>query len=234
MAKDTDRKKLKKNPRNWAKIFGILAIVFIAIVMVVSTLGSSWMSSLVVAKPGDSATIDVTFYDSNGVPLITSNQKIFDDTTAKKATVFLTDPLSIIVNSVSSKTLYPIAVQSSEAGSGQYAITKNEMGLLSNETAGLSEGKSKRIDLQADNFLPEAQMTADAFNKIGGNFTTSRIGDNLFIYIPENAVELANNNTTPAVYYFRMLTVENKTAYQIALRSGLSTADITLKTLNRR
>ena len=69
------KKQAVKSKKVWIKALAIVAGVFFVIVMIVSSMGSVLISSLAVVKPGDVAVVDYTIRDSQGQPLLTSNQQ---------------------------------------------------------------------------------------------------------------------------------------------------------------
>ena len=72
------KKQAAKSKRAWVKVFAIVAeSAFIVLVMVVSAMGSSWISSLATVKPGDVVVLDYTLRDAQGNPLLTSNQQLY-------------------------------------------------------------------------------------------------------------------------------------------------------------
>ena len=71
------KKQAVKSKNMWIKVLAIVAGVLFVVLMVVSAMGSSWISSLATIKPGDVAVVDYTLRDAQGNPILTSNQQLY-------------------------------------------------------------------------------------------------------------------------------------------------------------
>ena len=71
------KKKAEKSKKLWIKVLAVVAGIFFAAVMVLSAMGSSWITSFAVIKPGDVAVVDYTLRDAQGTPIMTSNQQLY-------------------------------------------------------------------------------------------------------------------------------------------------------------
>ena len=58
------KKQAVKSKKAWIKVLAIIAGVFFVVLMVVSAMGSSWISSLATVKPGDVVVLDYTLRDA--------------------------------------------------------------------------------------------------------------------------------------------------------------------------
>src|SRR5208337_5433466 len=68
-----EKKKKEASAKMWTKVIAVIAGVLFVVLMVVSAMGTSWISSFATVKPGDSVVVDYTIYDANGNPLITTD-----------------------------------------------------------------------------------------------------------------------------------------------------------------
>jgi hypothetical protein len=59
-----EKKQKEKTTAQWKQIVVVGACVLFVVLMIVSGMGSGWISAFSVAKPGDVAVIDYTFYDT--------------------------------------------------------------------------------------------------------------------------------------------------------------------------
>ena len=75
------KKQAVKSKKVWIKALAIIAGVLFVVLMVVSAMGSSWISSLATIKPGDVVVLDYTLRDAQGTPILTSNQQCYTQLT---------------------------------------------------------------------------------------------------------------------------------------------------------
>ena len=75
------KKQAVKSKKVWIKALAIIAGVLFVVLMVVSAMGSSWISSLATIKPGDVVVLDYTLRDAQGTPILTSNQQLYTQLT---------------------------------------------------------------------------------------------------------------------------------------------------------
>ena len=61
-----------KKETNWTKIGIVVVCVLMAVFMIVSMFGMSWLNIFTQAKPGNNALVDFTFRDAQDRPIVTS------------------------------------------------------------------------------------------------------------------------------------------------------------------
>ena len=68
-----EKKKKEASTKKLTKIIAVIAGILFVVLMVVSAMGTSWITSFATVKPGDSVVVDYTIYNTNGYPLITTD-----------------------------------------------------------------------------------------------------------------------------------------------------------------
>ncbi|MCJ7795004.1 MAG: hypothetical protein MUP10_04120 [Methanoregulaceae archaeon] len=91
-------KKQKQQTKNWVKALVIIACVLFAGLMVVSAMGTGWLSFFTVIRPGDTVTIDYTIRDGNGNPLVTTDQQVYRSVAGSGSGIFLSKQLVVQAN----------------------------------------------------------------------------------------------------------------------------------------
>ena len=103
-----EKKQKEKSVAQWKKIVVIGACVLFVVLMIVSGMGSSWISALAVVKPGDVAVVDYTLYDAGGNAVITTNSQV--------KSMLLTKQITLTANQSLAHSLYPVQVGSTSSG----------------------------------------------------------------------------------------------------------------------
>ncbi len=91
-------KKQKETTKIWVKAVIAMACVFFALVMVLSAMGTGWLSFFTVIRSGDTVTIDYTIRDGNGNPLVTTDQQVYKSVAGSGSGIFFSKQLVIQAN----------------------------------------------------------------------------------------------------------------------------------------
>ncbi len=218
---------------NWKKALAIVAGVLFVVLMVVSSMGSHWITGMATAKPGDSATILYTVYDDQGRAVLTTDQRIFNETWGKQNIVFLASPVQMAVNTTTSELFAPMPAQFPRAGEVQFALLGEEANRISQGLVGMRDGETKRISLDVGDPM-ETDITKDQFTQMFGNSTVNVVEGKQFIRVltDQPAINLDPNVTLPEyyrVFYFKSINPDGYT-----LKYGYANADVTVYRLNGR
>src|SRR5208337_45578 len=92
------KKKAEKSKKLWIKVLAVIAGGVFVVMMVVSAMGSSWISSLAVGKPGDVAVVGYTLRYAQGTPIMTSNQQLYTQLASQGSGVLYSKQLTITAN----------------------------------------------------------------------------------------------------------------------------------------
>ncbi len=209
----------------WKKVLFVSVGVLFVVLMVVSSMGTSWLNMFQTVKAGSVVTTDVTIRDDQNRPILTSSQTLYSNAIKENRSVFLVSPLVIdagLPYNDSVKTL-PILAPSSGAN---YTLFGKEYDAISMAVVGMHPGGTKSIRLDA-NVTEEQNYTVEQFNQLGGDFNNTTIGDEMVLAFAENPASLYDNNTTPS-YALRTTHVVNKSDDSLFLSFSHAVADLAL------
>ncbi|MGA2161389.1 MAG: hypothetical protein ABSG28_04200 [Methanoregula sp.] len=223
------KKQAEKSKKMWTKVLAIVAGVFFVIVMVLSAMGSSWISSLATIKPGDSVTIDYTIYNVAGRPVVTTNQQIYTGSVNNNTGILATKQLTLVANQSLSQ-VYPITVYpSTGGGTQQFVLFASEFDAISSGLVGMRVNDKKVITLPSDN-LKIQQMTVHDIEASGMNISRINVGDGLYLGVSSVPV---SNLTNSSVYYIRDADVTSKTDSGIVVDLNYPRIDVTVDSINK-
>lgn len=227
------RGKEKKAGSGWnLQKIGIIVIgVCFAVIMVVSSLGMSWLITLNPAAAGDHATVALTLYDDQGRPVLTSDLKKFNQTYEAGNTVWLCGPFSMYVGQTSSKEIVPVPVFNYMYGESRYALFSAEYNAIVQGIAGMKQGETKKIAIPSLGGL-EREMSVEQFEGIGGNFTAVVPGDQVILGFAEEPGVTAGTNETPSIV-IRTGYVTSKTADGVRVNFAYPTAEVSIRELTK-
>jgi hypothetical protein len=233
MKPDKKGKPAKKNgdwTTSWAKIFLVMVCILFVGVMIITSLGTNWLVTMKPAKTGDTAVIDLTIRDTEGRPVLTTNQKIFNTSYEKGEMVWYTNPLTVTVNATTNETINPVTVFRYDYGGASFGLLGDEFNQITASLVGMKQGKSQKIVFpNSDQF--QREMTPEQFAEMGGNFSTAVPGDQLLLAFTTTPTINLDKNSTPE-YAFRTSLITGKTSDTITVNYGYPSADITLVRLN--
>ncbi|MDH7509415.1 MAG: hypothetical protein QHH04_00025 [Methanolinea sp.] len=225
--------KEKKTGSGWnLQKIGIIVIgVSFAIIMVVSSLGMSWLITLNPAAAGDHATVALTLYDETGRPVLTSDLKKFNQTYEAGNTVWLCGPLSMYVGETNTKEIVSVPVFNYMYGESKYALFSPEYNAITQGIAGMKQGETKKIAISPIGGL-EREMTPEQFEAIGGNFTMVVPGEQIILGFAEQPTVSVETNETPSVV-IRTGYVTSKTADGVRVNFACPTAEVSIRELTK-
>ena len=93
-----EKKKKDASTKLWKKILIVGACVLFVVLMIVSGMGSGWLSIFTVVKPGDTVVIDYTFFNAEGNPILTTDQQLYVKTASTGSRLVLSRQISIAAN----------------------------------------------------------------------------------------------------------------------------------------
>ncbi len=222
----------KKEPVNWTKYGVIAACVLLAVFMVVSMLGMSWLNIFSQAKPGNIALVDYTVRDAQDRPVVTTNSGILQKAQEAGNIVMMSDKLTVRVNISENRDLIPIQVLSpSNQGLIEFGIFGPEMDAISFGALGMKVGESRTLDIPMAGQLTRV-MSRDQFTNITGeSFADAKIGDQVPIAFSETP-QIALENTTPTTYLRTSMITAISEDGNVTISYGYPTIDITLSEIS--
>jgi hypothetical protein len=215
----------RKPPTNWKKIGVVVIGVLFIVLMVVSTLGTGWLSSFASVKAGNTVALDFTVRDIMGRPVVTTSQQVFNDATANGWFMYFTKPIQITANSTANDVF--IRMPCFEPGKGwvtEFALFAPEYNLISGAVIGMKKGQTTALTLPMYSQLRMVQNISDV-GKMGVNASLINVGDQVRMAVASTPVG-TQNVTAPETYAVRTATVVQKSNETIELYSGYSTIEI--------
>lgn len=221
----------KKEEINWTK-YGIVTVcVLMAVFMVFSMLGMSWLNIFSQAKPGNSAIIDYTIRDAQNRPIVTTSSSILLQAQEADDLVLMSDKLLVRVNISETRDLVPIQVlsPSSQGGLIDFGLFGPELDAISFGAVGMKVGESKTVTVPIGTQLVRTMTRAQFANITGDSFGDVKVGDQVPIAFSETP-QISVDNTTPTSY-LRTSTITSMNEEEVTINYGYPTIDITLSEL---
>ena len=219
-----EKKRKEEKVKTWYKVLAILACIFVAALMVISSLGSSWISALRVIQPGDSVTVQVTVHDANGDPLLTSDQNLYENLITANRGVFFAQNMVFVANQNTSSALVAVPVYSPNNGwSDTFALFSTEYDTIGQSLVGMKTNEEKTLTLPVTEEMTQT-WTAANLKSQGMNITDIHVGDQLSIAVSNSAA--LEKNATSSSYSVRVGEVTAKSTEGITVSFGYPTIDI--------
>lgn len=221
----------KKEETNWTKIGIVTVCVLMALFMVVSMFGMSWLNIFTQAKPGNTALVDFTFRDAQDRPVISSVLSTITKVTDPKMITFKANSMPIRVNVSTDEDLVPIqAVNPNNAvGVIEFGLFGPEIDMISSTIGGMRVGESKTITNPYAARMSREMSLAQFVNISGEMFADVQVGDQVpLAFIDQPTIPL--DNATPNSY-IRTATVVSRDESNITLNYGYPTIEVTVSQL---
>jgi hypothetical protein len=226
----------KKKNEEWVKLVSKLFIVgacllFVGL-MILSGMGTSWLTMFTSVKSGDSVVIDFTIYDAAGNPVLTSDQTTYNQAVAQGQDIFAAKQFSITANQTMAKSIYGIpGYDSTGSGVKQLAIFSSEYNAISSGIIGMKVNEQKRIAIPSDNSLTnDLSVEQLALSKI--NLTDIRVGDKFFMGVSDNSQNVAN--TTTASTFLRMGMITSKSPEGVVVDLNYPVINVRVVSINKQ
>jgi hypothetical protein len=225
------KKQAEKSGKMWTKVLAVVAGVLFVVLMVVSSMGSSWISSLATAKPGDVVVVDYTLKDAQGNPLVTSSSTLYKQLTSGGSSVIYSKQLTLTANQSLTNPVFPVQVYSEKTGwTNQFALFASEYDAMSTGIVGLNTKGQKTISLASKQ--PMTQFwSADQLAKNNMSLSSMEVGQLIALGVSDNPEAGLGNST--AQYYVRIGEVTNKTSDGIILDFSYPSVDVTVVSINK-
>jgi len=227
-----EKKKKEDSMKTVKQVLIVGACVLFVVLMVISGMGTGWLTIFTSVKQGDSVVLDYTLFDAAGNPIVTSEKATYDQALAQGREIFGSKQLTIISNQTMEKPIYPVPVYASSGSSvKQLAIFPWEFNAISTGIVGMKVNEQKRITISSNMSMTQSMSSADLAT-IKLDLNNVSIGDNFYGLVPENAEEYANNTTSNN--YLRIGEVSDKTPEGIEVDFSYSAVNVRVISLNNR
>ena len=192
-----EKKKKEAAMKTVNKVLIVGACVLFVVLMIISGMGSGWLTMFSVVKPGDTVVIDYTVFDAAGKPVITSEQTTYNQAVAQGQDIFGSKQLTIISNQTMEKPIYAVQGYASTGSSvQQLAIFSSEYNAISSGIIGMKVNEQKRIPIfsavSMTNELSVEQLALSKINLTGRNgqaIPAPTVSQGIAIY-PDEADEI--------------------------------------------
>ena len=226
------KKKKEESTKLVSKILIVCVCVLFVGLMILSGMGTGWLTIFTSVKSGDTVVIDYTLFDAAGKPIVTTEKSIYDQAVAQGSGIFGSKQITITANQTMEKPIYSVPVYPSNGGKvQQLALFPSEYDVVSSGIIGMKVNEQKRIAISSD--MP---MTYDwsaerlALNKI--NLSDINVGDSFFMGVSDNPENAANN--TSANTFLRVGEVANKSTEGVVVDFSFPVIDVRVVSLNKR
>jgi hypothetical protein len=223
-----DKKQKEAMMKKVKQVLVIGACVLFVVLMIISGMGSGWLTMFTVVKPGDKVIVDYTFYDISGNPLLTTNQQTYTQLAGQGKSILFGRQLSVTPGVNLTKSLYPVQIYSSDSGWSQsFAIFGMEYDAIGQNVIGMKTGDRKRV------VLPNTSLTQswsrETLIRNNVSMDLMNVGDSLAMGVSDKPQEMASNSS---VTYTRIGEITSKSADGIVIDFGYPYMDITVTAIN--
>jgi hypothetical protein len=227
-----EKKQSEKFKKNAYKVIAVIAGILFVVLMVVSSMGSSWISGLVGVKPGDVVVLDYTLKDAQGNPLVTSDQTLYNRIKAAGYDLYGSKQMTITANQSLTTPVFPMQVYTPQSGWGdKYSIFASEYNAIGSGIIGMKKNEKKTINVVSG--IPLTQYwTADQLRERKLNLSDVQVGTVIPLGVSENPVATTDNST--ATYYIRLGEVINKDADGVTIDFSHPIIDVSIFSINGR
>jgi hypothetical protein len=226
------KKKKEESTKLVSKILIVGVCLLFVGLMILSGMGSSWLSIFTVVKPGDTVVIDYTLYNAGGNPILTTDQQLYVKTASTSGGLVLSKQISLTANQTLPRSLYPVQIYTSDSGwTKQFAIFSPEYDAISNGIVGMKMNEQKRISIPSGNSMTQEWTTDQLMlNKV--NISDINIGDILAMGVSDNPEAEVSN--TSAITYIRTGEITQKTQSGVVVDFGYPVAEVRVVSINNR
>lgn len=223
-----EKKQKEELKKKIYQVFIVGACVLFVILMVLSGMGTQWLTMFTVIKPGDTVIIDYTMYDAAGNPIVTSSQQAYTKAAEKGRDVIISRQLSVTAGRNLPSTVYPVTIYTSTGGwTTQYALFSSEYEAISNQLAGMRTGEQKRILIPNSTIEQEWSAAQLANNSI--NISDLRTGDFFALGVSDDPFAMMNNTSTT---YTRVGEITRITNGSVVVDIGYPAVEIGVVAIN--
>lgn len=227
-----EKKKKEAAHNKWKKVLFVIAAVLFVFVMVISSMGTSWITGIAPVKAGDSVVLEYTIYDASGQPFLTTDETLYESVAKSGQAILYTKDLSLVANQSTKQAIVPVLVYSASSGStDEFALYNPEYNAISNGVVGMRTGEKKNIVFLNNNTLTTLFSPED-LAQVKVNMSALAVGDSLVMGVSETQNATAANST--AVTYLRLGDVTRISPSGVVVEFGYPYAEVTLKSFTAK
>jgi hypothetical protein len=225
-----DKKQKEATIKKVKQVLVVGACILFVLLMILSGMGSSWLTMFTVIKPGDRVVVDYTLYDINGNPLMTSSQQAYTSAVSKGSEPIYARQLLIITGQNLTQSIYPVSFYTSSSGwTKEYALFSMEYDAINMAIVGMRTGDQKRI--QIPNTSMAQEWSSEQLTRNDVDIGDLSVGDILAMAVSDKPEEMADNTS---VMYTRVGQITAKTNESVIVDFGYPSADIRIVSINAK
>jgi hypothetical protein len=227
-----EKKQKEASQKRWKKVLFVIAAVLFVVVMVVSSMGSHWITGIAPVKAGDTVVLDYTIYDSASNPLVTTSQDVYRQVYSHNQSILFAKQITMTANQSLKQAIYPIPVYIAENGGTyeEFALYNPEYNAISSGVIGMRTGDKKKVSLASDISMSKL-FSAETLANGNVNISSLRVGDILAMGVSQTSNATASNNTET---YIRLAEVTRISDQGAVIDFGYPYADVTLTSFTAR
>lgn len=227
-----EKKKKEAETARWKKVLVVGACVLFVVLMIVSGMGSGWLTMFNSVKPGESAVIDYTIYNSAGDPIVTTDTNLYKQVVATGKGILAAKQIAISANTSLKESIYPLQVYTSQNGwDSAFALHAPEYDAISAGIVGMKVNQQKKITLPTSSSMTQL-WTRDELALRNLSIDDFNVGD-LVTMGERQTPDGASVNAT-AVTYLRIGEVTRKTPVGVVVDPGYPAADVRVVSISGR
>lgn len=225
-----EKKKKEASMKMLNKVLIVGACVLFVVLMILSGMGTSWLTMFKAVKPGDTVIIDYTFFDAAGNPILTTDEVLYTQTPANISGIVLSRQISLTSNQTLTGSLYPVQIYTPGSGwTRQFALFSTEYDAISSGVVGMKTNEKKQISISSAGSMTQDWSAAQLMSN-NVNISDVNIGDVLAMGVSDTSkVEVSN---VSAVTYVRLGEVVEKASSGIVVDFGYPVAEVQVVSIN--
>jgi FKBP-type peptidyl-prolyl cis-trans isomerase 2 len=225
MGEKKQKEELKKKVY---QVFIVGVCILFVVLMILSGMGSQWLTMFTVIKPGDTVVLDYTMYDAAGNPVMTSSQQAYTKAAEKGRDIIISRQLSMTAGKNLTTSVFPVNIYTSTGGwTTQYALFSNEYQAINQQLAGMKTGDQKRIPIPNSTIEQEWSAAQLANNSV--NISDLRTGDLFALGVSDDPLGMMNSTSTT---YTRAGEITRITNESVVVDIGYPTVEISVVAIN--
>ncbi|RQD82370.1 MAG: hypothetical protein D5R96_05140 [Methanocalculus sp. MSAO_Arc2] len=225
------KKTRKKQEINWAKLGAIAFAVLLAAAMVLSLLGTAWIGSFRAVEPGDSIVIDFTVYADEGIPILTTSERVWTSAPVPDDhLVYLTGPIEVTAGYTTAEEMVPIPHRFGQIP--PFALLNPEFKTIVESPIGHRERDQITVPFtfETPDVGLDVTLSPQEFQDIGYSYDDVRVGDQILLGFAKSP-EILLDDDAKSESMIRPSYVIEKTNESVTLRYGYSHVVITINSI---
>jgi hypothetical protein len=220
------KREKEEKTKFWTKVMLILIAVLFVGMMILSSMGTGWLTTFRTVKPLDTLAMQYTLRDGSGQVILTTDKTVYQTALKNGDPVFYTTTLDILAGKTGNPAIQGVPAYNPYVGEVQFGLLGLEADEMGAALLGLRAGETKKVTFVFEDPL-QVDVSEEEFNIIGGNFSTSVVGDWIPIGFSETPrTDISGENETPPNTVIRMARIVEKTNTSALLGYRYPTAEI--------